>query len=178
MLILVACDELREVNDSMNENTWFDEGIEWQVLYRYECDVSGLVGYVDNSGQIIIEPQFYWGHAFSEGLAFVKGVPGNEDETGFIDTKGNLVIPLPTALEARRFSEGFAAVCLREWERPNRFVEGTLGPFIIIDRMGQDVFNQEFIWVRPFEAGIAQVMLTNGRERYIDRAGNILRRRP
>jgi len=178
VIILIACDDLREVNNGMDIHTWIEEDTEWQTLYRYECDVTNLIGYVDIYGKIIIEPQFYWGHDFSEGLAFVKGVSGSEDETGFIDVKGNLLIPLPTALEARRFSEGLAAVCLRAWERPNRFVEGTPGPFIVIDRTGRDVFDLEFIWVRSFENGIAQVMLINGRERYIDRAGNISRQRP
>jgi len=177
MSIAVACSEPREVDGSSVTNIWSDEDMEWKTLYRYESE-TGLIGYVDASGEIIIEPQFYGGHGFSEGLAFVRGVPGREDQTGFIDVEGNLVIPLPTALEARRFSEGFAAVSIREWERPNPLVDGTLGPFIIIDRAGLDVFGQEFIWVRSFEDGFAQVMLLNGNERYIDRAGNIVRRRP
>ena len=174
MLVTAACDELGSNN--LGTNTWSDEGMEWGTLYRYECE-AGLVGYVDAYGEIVIEPQFYGGHRFSEGLAFVMGVPGREDQTGFIDLEGNLVIPLPTALEARQFSEGFAAVSIREWGRPNRFVDGTPGPFIIIDRTGQDAFGREFIMVRAFEDGFAQVTLLNGNDRYIDRLGNIVRSR-
>jgi len=176
MLITVACDELGKVSNDMITTTWGEDGMEWEMLYRYECE-TGLIGYVDAAGEIIIKPQFYGGHRFSEGLAFVIGVPGREDRTGFIDGEGNLIIPLPTALEARPFSEGFAAVSVKEWERPNRFVSGTPGPFIIIDRTGTDVFGQEFIWVRSFEDGYARVMLLNGNERYIDRTGNIVRSR-
>ena len=177
MLITVACDELGDVSDDMRTTTWGEEGMEWETLYRYESE-TGLIGYVDTDGKIIIEPQFYWGHDFSEGLAFVKGVPGREDATGFIDVEGNLVIPLPTALEARRFSEGFAAVSVREWERPNPLIDGTSGPFIFINRAGQDVFGQEFLTTRAFENGYARITLLNGNERYIDRTGNIVRSRP
>jgi len=177
MLIAVACDELGEVSSDIRTATWSEYGMEWETLYRYECE-TGLIGYVDTSGEVIIEPQFYGGHRFSEGLAFVIGVPGREDQTGFIDLEGNLVIPLPTALAAGRFSEGFAAVNIREWERPNPFIDGTLGPYVIIDRTGQDVFDQEFLWVRSFENGFARVMLLNGTEHYIDRNGNIVRNKP
>jgi len=177
MLITAACDELGEVSNDTETVTWGEDNMEWETLYRYEGE-TGLIGYVDASGEVIIEPQFYGGHRFSEGLAFVFGVPGREDQTGFIDVEGNLIIPLPTALEARPFSEGFAAVSIREWERPNPLIDGTPGPFIFIDRTGRDVFGREFLTTRAFENGYARVTLLSGNERYIDRAGNIVRGRP
>ena len=48
------------------------------------------IGYINVKTQEIIQPQFEDGNEFSEGLA---GVMNEKDEWGFIDKKGNLVIP-------------------------------------------------------------------------------------
>lgn len=144
---------------------------EWGTLYLFE--ENGLVGYKDADGNVVIEPQFYWAHAFSEGLAFVKGVEGREYQTGYIDLAGNLVIPLPTANAGGRFSEGFAHVSIREWDWSSEYsiATGLPGPFIFIDRMGRNVFGMEFATVSNFEDGLARVSMLKGNMIVIDRTG-------
>ena len=143
----------------------------WGVLYRFEKD--GLLGYKDADGNVAIEPQYYWAHSFSEGLAFVKGIEGKSNQTGFIDLEGNLVIPLPTARRASRFSEGFASITIRDWDwnYEDPLVTETLGPHIFIDRTGQDVFEQEFQNTGSFRYGFSVVTLYRGNPFFIDRTG-------
>jgi len=146
-------------------------GEDWGTLYRFEQN--GLRGFRDADETIIIEAQYYGAHRFSEGLAFVIGVEGREDQTGFIDLTGNLVIPLPTALSAGTFSEGLAHVSIREWDWNNEepFTTSLPGPFIFINRAGQNVFCQEFVDARPFADGLSRVRLLNGNVAFIDGTG-------
>jgi len=129
--------------------------------------------FIDRAGQNIFGQEFLSANEFSEGLAFVRCVTGMDEQTGYIDITGSLVIPLPAANFAGRFSEGFAHVSVRMWDRTveNPNIRGPLGPFIFIDRAGQNIFEQEFLSVRPFEDGIARVSLINGNAAFIDRTG-------
>jgi len=132
----------------------------------------GLVGYKDAEGNVIVEPQYLYGHRFSEGLAFVRGIEGREYRTGFIDLTGNLAIPLPTIISGGAFSEGFAIIIEREWDRTNEVVFITTpGPFIFIDRTGQNVFGKEFASAHRFIEGFARVVLLDGREIFINTTG-------
>jgi len=149
---------------------------EWGTLHRFEQD--GLWGFKDDYDNIIVEPQYYWAVNFSEGLAFVWGVEGREYQTGFIDLTGLLVIPLPSVLRAQSFSNGFAAIGVREWDwdTENPGIENSLsfrpsGPVIFIDRTGQNVFNQEFEAASNFNDGLAMVRPYQGNGFYIDRTG-------
>lgn len=170
---LEMSEDLREedceifVNSQQEANTIED----WGVLYLFEAN--DLYGFKDIDGEIIIEPQYYFAHDFSEGLAFVWGVEGREDQTGFIDLTGNLVIPLPTAHTAGDFSEGFAHVSVREWyfDYEQTFIHGLLGPYIFINRAGENVFSQEFLNADSFRHGFSRVLLWNGRVAFIDTTG-------
>ncbi len=62
-------------------------------------------GFIDRSGQMVINPQFGFAESFSEGLARVQ--LGNK--YGFIDRSGQMVIN-PQFDSAGSFSEGLAAV--------------------------------------------------------------------
>ena len=147
-----------------------DKNEEWCTLYRFEQN--GLWGFRDAYDNTIIEPQYRGAHWFSEGLAFVMGVEGREYQTGFIDLSGTLVIPLPTARAAGRFSEGFASVSIRDWDWDNEVPRTSVpGPYIFIDRTGQDIFDQEFLSARPFNEGFARVTLFNARDVFIDTVG-------
>src|SRR5262245_58232100 len=53
-------------------------------------DERGKFGYIDESGRVVIKPQFDSAYPFSEGLAAVQ--VGNK--AGFIDESGQIVIPL------------------------------------------------------------------------------------
>ncbi len=61
---------------------------------------NGKYGYMDNTGNIVIEPQFYSASGFSEGLAKVGA--------GLIDKTGKIVIKLQGSFLG--FSEGLAGV--------------------------------------------------------------------
>jgi len=70
-------------------------------------------GYLNNSGEIVIEPVYYKALNFKEGLAFVELKDNSSDSTDklFIDLSGNTKIKLDKNIsEARSFSEGLAAV--------------------------------------------------------------------
>ena len=145
---------------------------EWGTLYRFERN--GLWGFKNASENIVIEPQYYTVHDFSEGLAFVRGVRGREDQTGFIDFEGNLAIPLPTVIHAGHFSEGFAPVVVRPWgkdEEPSYFSHQITGPFIFINREGHNVFGDEFQIAFPFVDGLAEVIRYRGNMEFIDITG-------
>jgi len=159
-----------EKQDYLTDNLQ-DETEEWGVLYEFKKD--GLWGFKDAYDEVIIEPKYLYVHRFSEGLAFVRGVEGKESMTGFIDTTGQLVIPLPDAIQGGRFHEGFAAIIKREWDWANEdpLRTETLGPFIFIDRTGQNVFAQEFESVTPFSEGLARVVPYRGSMFFIDKTG-------
>ncbi|MEO0020342.1 MAG: WG repeat-containing protein [candidate division WOR-3 bacterium] len=64
-------------------------------------------GYIDKTGNLVINPQFDDAWSFSEGLAVVQ----IGDKLGYIDKTGNLVIS-PQFAFASAFSEGLAAVMI------------------------------------------------------------------
>lgn len=115
---------------------------------------NGLVGYLNAQGEVVIEPQFKSGLAFSDGLARVC----KEDLFGYIDKQGKWVIP-PRFEYASDFSEGLAGVPLGEkgWG--------------FIDRTGTVVIPARFGWVyEGFRHGIAEVAL-DGKLGYINTKG-------
>jgi len=67
-----------------------------------------LYGFIDPSGNTIIEPQFNYAYNFSEGLAAVE-LNGKYGYC-YIDKKGNVVVELENCIQANRFSEGLAAI--------------------------------------------------------------------
>ena len=68
------------------------------------------IGFIDKSGNIVIEPKFDSTNIFSNGLAAVKIGKG----WGYIDTTGNIVIP-PIFTIAKNFSKGVAIVKWDKW---------------------------------------------------------------
>ncbi len=77
-------------------------------LYRVRS--KGLYGFVDNTGTVVVKPQYPDAGSFSDGLAVVMYM--KEDGSawwGHIDKQGEYVIP-PIYRDASSFREGFAAV--------------------------------------------------------------------
>src|ERR1035438_10068284 len=76
-----------------------------EVLYLAKVKVNGRWGYIDRTGQFVIDPEFEGAGDFSENLAYVVV----KHIYGFIDKTGTIVIE-PQFDEANSFSEGLAAV--------------------------------------------------------------------
>ena len=168
--LIVAVSVALTQDIDINNNHVEDWDKEWDALYPFEQD--GLWGYRDVDGEVVIEPQFEVARNFSEGLAFVRI---DSEHRGYINLLGNFAIILPpTSLFPHDFSEGFARIVPRAWDRGNEevnIVGGPGGPFIFIDRTGKNIFEQEFTYARDFEGGLAQVTLLNGNTAFIDRTG-------
>lgn len=72
---------------------------------------NGKYGYYDRSGNEVIAPQFNTAEPFSEGLACVsKNDEYGVNKYGFINTKGETVIPFMFSLQPGNFSSGLAYV--------------------------------------------------------------------
>jgi hypothetical protein len=125
--------------------------------------VDGALGYIDETGKIVIKPQFSNGYAFSEGLARVW----IGWKQGYIDKAGRVVIG-PQFADAQEFSEGLAAVQLSSG-----------GKWGYIDRTGRLAISPQFDWAGPFREGLARVEVGVWEKwgyiqkwGYIDRSGN------
>lgn len=96
---------------------------------------------------------------FHDGLLAVFA-PGESSANGYIDTKGNVVIPL-NLKEAKDFSEGLAFV---ESESFRGF----------IDTKGQEVFScSDYEWVGSFHEGLACVS-KDMKLGFIDKSGSLV----
>ena len=73
----------------------------------FPVDVEGKYGYIDKTGQIVIEPKFNYAEDFSEGLAIFRIGDDETGSFGYIDTTGKIVIK-PRFKGAVSFSEGVA----------------------------------------------------------------------
>lgn len=114
-----------------------------------------LVGYVDATGAVIIEPQFAQGFAFSEGLACAR----RGDLFGYIDRTGQFVIP-PRFQHPNDFADGLAGVPLdgKQWG--------------FIDRNGKTVVPAKYDWIYGgFRGGLAEVTVA-GRIGYVNKQGD------
>lgn len=63
-------------------------------------------GFIDSTGKVVKDLQYKDALSFSEGLAYVM----NDNERGYIDKTGKMVIPLDSNIVGYAFSEGLAAV--------------------------------------------------------------------
>lgn len=117
-------------------------------------------GFIDETGQVVIAPQFEWARDFSEGLAAVRK---NGNKWGFIDKTGKMVINNQFSA-AGDFSEGLAVVV----------VNGKMG---YIDKNGNSVVEPEFVAAGEFSEGMAHVGERKGRNLifgYIDKKGQMV----
>lgn len=128
-------------------------------------------GYIDNTGKIIIEPQFQFADKFSEGLALVD--IGNR-KMGYIDHSGQFVIN-PQFGDAGKFSEGLAFVLV------DHNVDGRVErKAAYIDKTGKIILEPpQLIGGLNFHDGLASVRMgtgdksTNSKDKfgYIDKSG-------
>ena len=145
----VSEDGHKRLNDeSFEDANAFSEGLA-------SVKINGKYGFIDKSGNIVINPNFEDANAFSEGLAYVK-ING---KYGFIDKSGNIVIN-PNFEDANAFSEGLASVEIN-------------GKYGFIDKSGNIVINPNFEDANAFSEGLASVMI-NGKYGFIDKTGKIV----
>jgi hypothetical protein len=116
-------------------------------------DFGELWGYIDESGETVIHPQFEVARPFVDGLAAVRTV----GKWGFIDATGEFRIN-PLYDDCGDFSEGLAAV---QWH----------GKWGYIDRTGTFVVTPRYQEAGPFERGYATVRL-GARAGRVDRYGH------
>jgi hypothetical protein len=130
---------------------------------------SGRYGYADETGAMVIEPQFDFAGQFVEGLAPVQ-VQGDAGSAGygFIDTSGTVIIE-PQFKRAFAFSEGLARV---EVEITGLYRYG------FVDRSGSMVIEPQYSAASDFSEGLATVGLSDAfgvvRYGFIDRAGALV----
>jgi hypothetical protein len=132
--------------------------------------INKMFGYINKNGRFIIPPRYATAGTFSEGLAAVqKGGPtediymrlGKVQPGGtwaFIDADGKEKIILRKTVEARRFSEGLAAIY---------FEDGHCG---YIRTSGPLVISPVFSFCEDFSEGVALV-LTEGKLKYLGKEG-------
>jgi serine/threonine-protein kinase len=109
-------------------------------------------GYIDKTGQVVIQPQFDEANLFSEGLAAVR----IGSKWGYINQTGQVIIQ-PQFNSAGKFYEGLLAVEIGDnWG--------------YIDKTGQVVIRPQFDSADEFSEGLAAVRISDKRG-YIDKRG-------
>ena len=175
----------------------FSEGLAAATLPEVEDEQGhSLYGYINKVGEMVIEPQFYAAHPFSDGIAVVEFHSQEGTTFALINQQGEIIFDHPQAYEAFDSSEGLAAVCIYElwgfvdatgqfviepqFSKVGRFSHG-LAPAIqrdsrypaqyrelygYIDRTGQFVIPPQFIRAEPFTEGLAPVQVGGNEYEY------------
>jgi hypothetical protein len=80
--------------------------------------IGGKTGYIDKKGNQVVSPKYGRAHRFSNGLAEVWTSFSGDLSTkfGFIDTRGQEVIPLGKYSTIEGFSEGLARVSIKNYQ--------------------------------------------------------------
>jgi hypothetical protein len=157
-LAISGCSPVEPSNNSATPKSFRDS-----VPVLLPVKVSGKWGYVNATGQLVINPQFDYADEFQEGRALVcLGTPcswwdpsdSNQSRWGYIDTGGKVVIT-PQYAAAASFSEGLASVCTGDCSaKPTKpFSRG------YIDRDGKIVIPMQFGIAANFSEGLAQVCI-------------------
>ena len=119
--------------------------------------LSWRVGYIDETGALVIPAKFAIGRSFSEGLAYVAG--GESGFRGFIDRAGQIAFRVDDPCPGD-FHEGLAVVGGR---RDSGY----------IDRAGRTVIKRQYEFADDFSEGLAGVVV-GGKFGFIDRSGKMV----
>jgi WG containing repeat len=126
-----------------------------QIVPLFAIKSNGKWGFINQTGKVIIPPQFEAAGDFQEGLAVVQV----GQKYGYIDSRGKVVIQ-PQFVKAASFSDGLAAVYLKDnWG--------------YINQTGKVVIPAQFPEVGPFKHGVANVAFGN-KDAYINTTGKVI----
>jgi WG containing repeat len=145
-----------------------------------------LFGYVDKTGKMVIEAEFYAVKEFSKGLAAVSihDLGGGADigEWGYINKQGQMVIKALFS-DANSFSQGLAAVesgrkyvLYEDEESGETFRKDIAGKWGYIDRTGKQIISSQFDLANSFSEGLAAVKVKN-KCGYINKTGKVIVKR-
>jgi hypothetical protein len=133
----------------------------------------GLWGFINDSGHIMIRPDYDWVENFEDGLAMV----GKDFKVGFVNKAGKVVIPLKYD-EAEPFYKGYAIVSVNDqygvinkanlpeiplvYEEMNEFSQGLSAVMIgekygYMNLSGKMVIPASFDYAGDFDHGFAYV---------------------
>jgi hypothetical protein len=159
------------VQFDIHEGARFSEG-----LINAHDRATGKVGFIDKSGNFVIRPIYRQAAAFSEGLARVAVLDGNEEKLGFIDHQGRFVIPprFNTDSDFSRNSTDFSETLASLNEGLRSKVIGT-DKSVYINTRGEIVLVTDFSYSGPFRNGAA-VAYDAKLEKwgYIDKSGTTI----
>lgn len=165
---------------------WYSDKNWYSDMHSHE---NRKYGYIDKSGQIVIEPQFGYAYAFSEGLAKIK-VNG---KWGYVNKSGTVIIK-PQFDSSDSFHEGMAGIVINnkwgyidmtgniviepQFDGADDFSEGLSwvrigNKFGYVDKTGQFVIKPNFDGASDFQEGLACVEV-DGKYGYIDRTGQVV----
>jgi WG containing repeat len=159
--------------------TWLEGGKELKPLDVARVRVSPnrelRWGFIDQTGNTVISPQFAGVGQFSEGLAAVtRELPfGGCGCWGYIDRAGKFVIK-PQFDRADPFSEGLALV----WGGGFHLYDPVVKAFVsmgYIDKSGKWVIKSryEYLYYNSFSEGLAPFLRNLGKWGYINRSGRV-----
>ena len=142
-----------EKNQTIIMNSQKNETNEEFFLQPFEINKDtpdSLWGYKDEFGNVIIKPQFIDVYEFKEGLARVRTSKGQDGNFGYINIKGEMVIP-NIFNGAEDFNNGKARVMFSEHTEDYRYS--------YIDKSGNILFDKkQFLGASDFNEGYAVVM--------------------
>lgn len=128
------------------------------MLYGVKDSVSGLYGFMDETGQLVIPYKWKEAYLFSEGLGIVKD---SSDRYGFVDSTGTLIIPCQWKF-ACGFHEGLARIANEDWL------------WGCIDKDGKEVIPCQWKTIQNFCDGLAWVEDEEDLRGYIDKSGKVI----
>ena len=125
-------------------------------------------GFIDQTGKIVIEPEWAGANEFSEGRAQVT-IEGDIYKIGFIDSLGKMIIPAEFDA-AGDFYEGLVAVGV------GRFGVHGEGDhkFGYVDYDGKIIIEKRFSEAKAFSGGLAAVANEKGKWGYVNRTGELV----
>lgn len=148
---------------------------------------SGLWGFVNQHGNVMVKPIYDWVELFHDGLAMV----GKDFKVGFINKAGTMIIPLNYD-DAEQFNQGFSIVEKNEkyglinkanlveipliYDELNEFSHGLASVQIgekygYVDLKGSLVLEAKYDYAGDFENSFAYVEI-EGKKGIIDKNGN------